>query len=84
MRPGVLIVDDDAIVRSVWAKLLEDNGFSTVEAKDGIEAIEKLSAAQEGIHVILLDRMMPRMTGDEFLKHIINTHRCHVSVIMIT
>jgi two-component system, chemotaxis family, chemotaxis protein CheY len=57
----VLIVDDDRDIRDTFASILEEDGFSVRTASDGLDALEKLSLALP--HLILLDLMMPRMSG---------------------
>ncbi|SCY06418.1 hybrid sensor histidine kinase/response regulator [Desulfoluna spongiiphila] len=79
----VLIVDDSVSVRQVVARLLEDQGWKTASARDGVEALEKLSSLRPD--VIILDVEMPRMNGYEFL----GAKRSHpayrdIPVIMLT
>lgn len=63
----ILIVDDDELNRKILRTILQDAQFETVEAADGLEALEVLSG-DSSIQVILLDRMMPRMDGIAFMK----------------
>jgi len=60
----VLIVEDHADLRDLLAVLLETEGFAVQTAGNGQEALACLAAARPD--VILLDLMMPVMTGDEF------------------
>jgi CheY-like chemotaxis protein len=64
VRTSVLIVEDHADLREMLAVLLETEGFAVQTAKNGAEALERLNEARPA--VILLDLMMPVMTGDEF------------------
>jgi len=63
----ILLVDDDPGVREVTAAMLEDLGYSVIEADDGAMALDLLS---KGIRVdlMLADFTMPRMTGTELIK----------------
>ena len=61
---NVLVVEDHADLREMLAVLLESEGFNVQTARNGAEALEVLSKARPS--VILLDLMMPVMTGDEF------------------
>jgi CheY-like chemotaxis protein len=61
---SVLVVEDHADLREMLAVLLETEGFAVQTAGNGREALECLDAARPD--VILLDLMMPVMTGDEF------------------
>ena len=63
----VLVVEDDLHVRDVIEELLRIEGFPVESAVDGVEALGRI---REGLRpsVILLDSMMPRMNGAEFLR----------------
>jgi CheY-like chemotaxis protein len=67
MSPSiVLIVDDDTELRKIYRQTLERNGYHVREAEDGARAIEMLS--EEVPDLIILDMMMPRMSGSTVLK----------------
>lgn len=57
-------MEDHADLREMLAVLLESEGFAVQTATNGVEALECLGAARPSL--ILLDLMMPVMTGDEF------------------
>jgi CheY-like chemotaxis protein len=63
----VLIVEDDVKTRDVLIDLLEKDGREIVTAGNGQEAMERLAKVPRP-RVILLDLMMPRMDGWEFLR----------------
>ena len=63
-RQPILVVEDHADLREMLAVLLESEGFSVQTATNGVEALARLSEAKPAL--ILLDLMMPVMTGDEF------------------
>jgi len=65
---SVLIVDDFASVRFYHANLLRQAGYRCFDARDGFEAFEKLRLQR--IDLILLDLIMPKMSGEEFIKRI--------------
>jgi len=65
-RPAALIVEDDDATRSALAELLVGHGCQVVEAADGQAALELL-AKSDPTCVILLDWLMPRMNGEDFL-----------------
>jgi CheY-like chemotaxis protein len=67
-RHPVLIVDDDARIRAVLEQALRDEGYTTVAAADGREALARVQ--QEPPALILLDMMMPRMDGPEFARQL--------------
>jgi CheY-like chemotaxis protein len=62
-RFSVLIADDDRGTRETLAEVLESQGFRTILAADGGQAVELVQV--ELIHVILFDMNMPRLTGLE-------------------
>lgn len=65
----ILIVDDEPDIRDVLSILLSSNGYSVIEAADGVSAVE--SVKQNGdIDLAILDVMMPEMDGIEALKQI--------------
>lgn len=61
----VLLVEDDSDIRSTIADVLELEGYRVVTARNGRDALERLSAPQRPC-LILLDLMMPGMNGWEF------------------
>ena len=66
----ILIVDDDPIVRSLMRDALEDEGFSVVEAEDGVEACR---VCEERLPVLLVvDVVMPQMDGFELYRELRN------------
>ncbi len=66
----ILVVEDEAGVRELAGEFLKAHGYTVLEAKDGIEALE-IAARHEGpIHVILTDMIMPRMNGTEVVRRL--------------
>ena|SRR5216684_1311162 len=66
-RPAaVLVVDDDSEIRDVVRAFLEQEGYATVAASDGEEALELLRDRSIRIGLVLLDLLMPTMDGWEF------------------
>jgi CheY-like chemotaxis protein len=66
-RP-VLVVDDDPDIRETLRFVLEDAGYPVYSAENGLEALAVLRHAEPPPGLILLDLMMPVMSGDEMLK----------------
>ncbi len=62
----ILIVDDEPATRGVIAKLLEEAGYATIEARSGQEALAILSRKLPDL--ILLDLVMPGMGGLDLLR----------------
>ncbi len=79
----VLIVDDDARIRALMARLLETSGYSAVEAANGKEALA--SMREQRPCVILLDLQMPIMDGWEFRRQqLADPDLADVPVICVT
>ena len=64
----ILIVDDEADIALILKLQLEDAGYRTARARDGLEALEVL--ARERYDLVLLDIRMPRLDGIEVLERI--------------
>jgi CheY-like chemotaxis protein len=64
----VLLVDDDEVVRRGVRHILEPMGWNVTEAENGQIAVEAIAAARPD--VIILDLMMPKMDGFEFLDEL--------------
>ncbi len=80
--PVVLIVDDEDGLRRLLTKLLKREGFNTIEAQDAFVA-QKVLLEDKNIDAILLDIMLPKKRGDEFLVDIKSIDP-DVEVIMMT
>ncbi|MEY4437283.1 MAG: hypothetical protein RL100_747 [Actinomycetota bacterium] len=76
----VLIVEDEQSLREPLVYLLKKEGFETAEAEDGQKAIETFDKG--GIDLILLDLMLPGISGNEVCRIIRQTSQ--VPIIMIT
>jgi DNA-binding NtrC family response regulator len=77
----VLIVEDEPHALSGLAELVSGWGYRTETARDGVEALDKVTAWQPGI--IVSDLKMPRMDGLELLSRLGETSE-KVAVIMLT
>jgi two-component system, chemotaxis family, chemotaxis protein CheY len=64
----IFVVDDDAAIRETLALILHDEGYQVVTASDGLDALEQLQKRSGTPCVILLDLMMPVMTGSQFYE----------------
>ncbi|MBI3085776.1 MAG: sigma-54-dependent Fis family transcriptional regulator [candidate division NC10 bacterium] len=65
-RVRVLSVDDDQAVRQALSRTLEKIGYDVVVAEDGQAGLDRLR--QGGIHIVLADLKMPKLSGQELLK----------------
>lgn len=65
-RP-LLVVEDDLDVRDALAQVLSEEGYAVVTARDGVEALELLADPRSQFCLIILDVLMPRLDGAQFL-----------------
>jgi hemerythrin-like metal-binding protein/PAS domain S-box-containing protein len=61
----VLVVDDEPPIRATAVQALRHLGFETLEAQDGLEALQVFEANRDRIRLILMDLTMPRMNGED-------------------
>jgi DNA-binding response OmpR family regulator len=80
MNP-ILIVDDDGYIRELVCTLLKNEGFDTVEAYDGRDALMKLKDIKPDLCII--DIMMPNMDGFELCRNI-RRYYGEMPVLMLT
>jgi len=82
-RPLILVVDDDAPILLLMRNLLREFGFEPVVAASGPQAVEE--AMRRKPDLILLDRNMPGMSGEETLQQLRAANRLsEVPVLMVT
>ena len=72
----VLVVDDEETVIDVGRQMLERMGYTVLVARSGKDAIELYRAHKDAIHIVILDLIMPEMSGGEAYDEIkkINPH----------
>ncbi len=63
----ILVVDDEAAIRGTMAEFLSGEGYTVEQAGNGREALQKLDSMGQGPALMLLDMMMPEMTGAQLL-----------------
>ena len=76
----ILIVEDEDMIREGISDYLTDCGYETIQAADGLEALEQFSNHQ--VALILLDIQMPKLNGLEVLSEIRKSSQ--VPVLMLT
>jgi CheY-like chemotaxis protein len=64
----ILVVEDDPEIRELVAELLRDEGYAVESAANGQEALERLQTPGRLPCVMLLDLMMPVLSGPELLE----------------
>ncbi|BEH11187.1 MULTISPECIES: sigma-54-dependent transcriptional regulator [Geobacter] len=68
MNETILVVDDEQDIRTALAGILEDEGYRTAFARDGVEALETVQKDRPDL--VLLDIWMPRLDGMETLQRL--------------
>ena len=66
--PVVLVIEDDPILTKMYKEKFTNEGFEVLTAPDGESGLE--TAVNKKIDIILLDVMLPRMSGIELLKRL--------------
>lgn len=79
----ILVIDDDPDIVTFLTALLEDNGYATDSAADGVVGLEKTRAQQPDL--ILLDITMPEKSGVRFYRDVREDDQLKsIPVIMVT
>ena len=82
MTAHILIVDDEAAIRDMVRMALEMDGFTVSDASNAHQASSILE--QKNIDLILLDWMMPGISGIDFASRLRREGNDHVGIIMVT
>lgn len=80
--PQVLLVDDDALVRTIARAILQRAGMAVAEATDGREALTLLKGGAP-VSLVLLDLEMPGMNGMETLRAIRSSPRLATTPVLM-
>lgn len=67
----ILLVDDEESIRSMGRRILENLGYTVLLANDGQEALEIYRQGRANIDLVVLDLVMPRLSGAETLQGIL-------------
>ena len=81
--PTLLIVDDDPAILNLLSYQMQERGYRTITAGDGIEALSKIE--KEKPNVVILDLVLPKMEGTEvILKMKSDKNLVRIPIIVIT
>lgn len=80
MNETILIVEDEERMKNLIAAYLKKEGYNTLSASNGVEAIKVFNA--QNVNLIILDIMMPIMDGLDACKYL--RTRSNVPIIMVT
>lgn len=81
-HPKILIADDEPALRALLRTNLSFEGFETLTASNGEEALKVIR--EEAPDVVLLDVMMPVMDGWQVLEELSRSQNRHARVILVT
>jgi CheY-like chemotaxis protein len=76
LKPGlkgdetILLVDDEPLVRDLGSEILRSYGYQILQACDGLEAIEIYEKKGSEIDLVILDLLMPNLSGNETFKRL--------------
>jgi PAS domain S-box-containing protein len=73
-RTTILLVEDDEIMRGLTRKLLEEHGYTVIEADDGKSALEWVESHPNPIDLVLTDVVMRRVSGPELVDRLSASH----------
>jgi two-component system, OmpR family, phosphate regulon response regulator PhoB len=79
----ILIVDDEQDIRTYLSTLLEDQGYSTILAKDGVEGMQQVQSASPDL--VTLDISMPEKSGIKFFREMKSNEQWKkIPIIIVT
>jgi CheY-like chemotaxis protein len=78
----VLVVDDEAPIREIERRILEQSGYRIIEASSAVDALAELED-QKAIDLLIADLDMPEVSGDEMVRRI-RSVRPDLKVLYVT
>jgi two-component system alkaline phosphatase synthesis response regulator PhoP len=82
MEQTILVVEDDPMIRELVGVYLKQSGYDVMEAADGEEAKEVFVTSHPCM--VVLDLMLPKLSGEEFCTWVRKQERNEVSLIMLS
>lgn len=82
LRGTILLVEDESNLRTVLAAKLENDGYTVLQAANGVRAFDLVQANE--IDLILLDLLMPEMGGTNFANKVYNELGLDIPIIVLT
>jgi CheY-like chemotaxis protein len=82
VRPSILVTDDDPVARQTFRDIFEPEGFHTLLAESGEEAIDIVNTGED-VHLALMDMHLPKLTGLETI-HILRQIRGVIPMILVS
>jgi len=66
----ILVVEDDASVRNSIKRILARHGYTVLEARHGVDALQVIDETKRPIDLVMTDLMMPQMSGRELIPEL--------------
>jgi two-component system, chemotaxis family, chemotaxis protein CheY len=83
MNKTIMTVDDSSSIRQMVGFTLKEAGYEVIEAKDGLDALEKLKA--QSVDLMLVDLNMPNMNGISLIKEVrADAGNKFIPIVMLT
>jgi DNA-binding NtrC family response regulator len=79
----ILVIDDDRNMRTACSRVLSKAGWTVICAETGEEGLKELRSGAQKIDVVLVDRLMPGLSGEDVLARI-HTLDPNLPVIIMT
>jgi len=70
----ILLAEDDTIMRQLTRKMLEQHGYTVLEAEDGQAALDVIGADHAAVNLVLTDVVMKGISGPELVLRLMDTH----------
>jgi CheY-like chemotaxis protein len=67
-KKTILVVDDEEVIRYIITRILTEDGYRVLTARDGVEALRILEQSTDSVDLLLTDLMMPGMTGEQLAR----------------
>jgi chemotaxis response regulator CheB len=84
MTRTILVVEDDAAQRELLCALLEEHGYACIGVEDGQRALEVIATGARGPDAVVLDMVLPRLNGHEFLEELSARGEQNLGVVVVS
>jgi two-component system cell cycle sensor histidine kinase/response regulator CckA len=79
----ILIVDDEALICSLAARVLRGCGYTTLEARDGTQALQLVEETGASVDLVVTDLVMPGLGGVSLI-HALRKRRPSIKVLVVS
>ena len=84
MTRTILVVEDDAAQRELLCELLEEHGYACIGVEDGPRALEVIGTGTGVPDAVVLDMVLPRLNGHEFLQELDARGEQNLGVVVVS